>query len=45
MIVAPEQRPVKQGSAEDAAFMLKNASKVIIVELKGDGWVKADPIK
>ena len=28
---AHEQRPVKQGSAEDAAFMLKNASKVIIV--------------
>src|SRR5690606_30028294 len=26
-----EQKPVKQGSAEDAAFMLKNASKVIIV--------------
>ena len=26
-----EARPVKQGSAEDAAFMLKNASKVIIV--------------
>jgi NAD(P) transhydrogenase subunit beta len=26
-----EQRPVKQGSAEDAAFVLKNASKVIIV--------------
>src|SRR5690606_6534270 len=26
-----EQRPVKQGSAEDAAYMLKNASKVIIV--------------
>jgi NAD(P) transhydrogenase subunit beta len=26
-----ERRPVKQGSAEDAAFMLKNASKVIIV--------------
>src|SRR5215468_924627 len=26
-----EQRPVKQGSAEDAAFMLKNAGKVIIV--------------
>jgi NAD(P) transhydrogenase subunit beta len=26
-----EQRPVKQGSAEDAAFTLKNASKVIIV--------------
>jgi NAD(P) transhydrogenase subunit beta len=26
-----EQKPVKQGSAEDAAFMMKNASKVIIV--------------
>src|SRR6266705_3705358 len=26
-----EQRPVKRGSAEDAAFMLKNASKVIVV--------------
>jgi NAD(P) transhydrogenase subunit beta len=26
-----EHRPVKQGSAEDAAFILKNASKVIIV--------------
>ena len=26
-----ESRPVKQGSAEDAAFMMKNASKVIIV--------------
>ena len=26
-----EHRPVKQGSAEDAAFMLKNAAKVIIV--------------
>ncbi|WP_342640809.1 NAD(P)(+) transhydrogenase (Re/Si-specific) subunit beta [Rhodoligotrophos ferricapiens] len=26
-----EQRPVKQGSAEDAAYLLKNASKVIIV--------------
>src|SRR5713226_6557511 len=26
-----EQRPVKQGSAEDAAFMMKNAAKVIIV--------------
>src|SRR6186997_1777350 len=26
-----EQRPVKQGSAEDAAYILKNASKVIIV--------------
>ncbi len=28
---AVEQRPVKQGSAEDAAFMLKNAGRVIIV--------------
>ncbi len=26
-----EMRPVKQGSAEDAAFIMKNASKVIIV--------------
>src|SRR5499427_8605765 len=26
-----EQRPVKQGSAEDAAFIMKNSSKVIIV--------------
>jgi len=28
---AAETRPVKQGSAEDAAYILKNASKVIIV--------------
>jgi NAD(P) transhydrogenase subunit beta len=28
---ATETRPVKQGSAEDAAFMMKNASKVIVV--------------
>ncbi|HEY2482077.1 MAG TPA: NAD(P)(+) transhydrogenase (Re/Si-specific) subunit beta [Caulobacteraceae bacterium] len=28
---AAETRPVKQGSAEDAAFILRNASKVIIV--------------
>jgi H+-translocating NAD(P) transhydrogenase subunit beta len=28
---ASEQRPVKQGSADDAAFVLKNSSKVIIV--------------
>ena len=28
---AIETRPVKQGSADDAAFILKNASKVIIV--------------
>jgi proton-translocating NAD(P)+ transhydrogenase subunit beta len=26
-----ETRPVKQGSADDAAFMMKNASKVIVV--------------
>lgn len=26
-----EERPVKQGSADDAAFVMKNASKVIIV--------------
>lgn len=28
---AKESRPVKQGSADDAAFIMKNASKVIIV--------------
>src|SRR5690606_29646120 len=28
---AQETRPVKQGSAEDAAFILKNARKVIVV--------------
>ncbi len=28
---AAEQRPVKQGSADDAAFILRNSSKVIIV--------------
>lgn len=28
---AAETRPVKQGSAEDAAFIMKNAAKVIIV--------------
>src|ERR1700761_3461488 len=28
---AAETRPVKQGSAEDAAYMMKNASKIIIV--------------
>lgn len=26
-----EQRPVKQGSADDAAFIMKNAGSVIIV--------------
>ncbi|NNC37052.1 MAG: NAD(P)(+) transhydrogenase (Re/Si-specific) subunit beta [Acidimicrobiales bacterium] len=29
--VDTEQRPVKRGSADDAAFIMKNASKVIIV--------------
>jgi NAD(P) transhydrogenase subunit beta len=28
---AREERPVKQGSADDAAFIMKNASKVIVV--------------
>jgi NAD(P) transhydrogenase subunit beta len=28
---AKETRPVKQGSAEDAAYMMKNASKIIVV--------------
>ncbi len=28
---AKEERPVKQGSAEDAAFMMKSSSKIIIV--------------
>src|ERR1700691_5190742 len=28
---AKESRPVKQGSADDAAFMMRNASKVIVV--------------
>ena len=31
MLFRSEQRPFKQGSAEDAAFIMKNASKVIIV--------------
>jgi len=30
-VAGKETRPVKQGSADDAAFMMKNASKVIIV--------------
>ena len=30
-VAGEETRPVKQGSAEDAAYMMKNASKVIIV--------------
>ena len=31
VVVGGDDRPVKSGSAEDAAFILKNASKVIIV--------------
>ena len=27
----PDQKPVKSGNAEDAAFLMKNASSVIIV--------------
>jgi NAD/NADP transhydrogenase beta subunit len=34
---AKETRPVKQGSADDAAFIMKNASKVIIVPGRGPG--------
>ncbi len=30
-VAGKETRPVKQGSAEDAAYMMKNASKIIIV--------------
>ena len=29
--VSKEQRPVKSGNADDAAFLMKNASSVIIV--------------
>ena len=36
---AVEQRPVKQGSVEDAAFIMKNAGSVIIVP--GDGMAVA----
>ena len=32
-----EQRPVKQGSADDAAFILKNAGSVIVVPGYGNG--------
>ena len=38
---AVETRPVKQGSADDAAFIMKNASKVIIVP--GYGMAVAQP--
>src|SRR5207245_10118040 len=30
-VAGAETRPVKQGSADDAAFIMKNASKVIVV--------------
>ena len=32
----PDQKPVKSGNAEDAAFLMKNASSVIIVP--GTEW-------
>ena len=35
---AVETRPVKQGSAEDAAFIMKNASSVIIVPAMAWRW-------
>jgi len=35
---AKESRPVKQGSAEDAAYMMKNASKIIIVPATAWRW-------
>ena len=34
---AKEQKPVKSGNADDAAFLMKNASSVIIVPGYGDG--------
>ena len=34
---AEEDRPVKQGAAEDAAFLMKNAGKVIIV--RPPAWI------
>ena len=35
-----EQRPVKSGNADDAAFLMKNASSVIIVPGYGVGLLK-----
>jgi NAD(P) transhydrogenase subunit beta len=40
---AVETRPVKQGSADDAAFIMKNASKVIIVPGYGMAVAQAQP--
>jgi proton-translocating NAD(P)+ transhydrogenase subunit beta len=42
---AAEQRPVKIGSAEDAAYIMKNASKVIVVPGYGMAVAQADHLK